>query len=134
MKKMKTLVVLICTLFAINCFATTIITTFYGTKSGNSVNNPCKGETTRICAIIETEGIYDENKKTNYTIEVVKDGDGNIISKKEYAGEPESRITPIRSITPLHQRNQITPMRLVPMINDSITPANCITTITTTSE
>ncbi|MEG0012294.1 MAG: hypothetical protein RR061_09655 [Muribaculaceae bacterium] len=137
MKKLRIIGVLLCTLFAVSCFATKIVATYYGTKLGGSGNNPCKGETTSICATIEAEEVYDESKRTNYVIEIVKDSDGNIVSQNEYAGKLESRITPttlIRPITPLHQRNQITPMPLVPMIDTANPPSNCIITITTTSE
>lgn len=50
---------------------------YYGTSASNDPANPCKGETTRLCAIVTTT--YEDK----VTTEIVKDGDGNTVSVKK---------------------------------------------------
>ena len=62
---------------------------FYGTSANNDPTNPCKGETSRICAIVTTT--YGSNGMTD----VLRDEFGNVISitKKDKNGWVLEKIT-----------------------------------------
>ena len=54
-------------------------TKYYGTEASTNANNPCKGATTRVCAVVTTEASVLPDKNTLVT-KTIKDADGNIIS------------------------------------------------------
>lgn len=55
-------------------------TIYYGTEASTNPNNPCKGATTRKCAVISTNSNIGDNGETTETTEV-RDANGNIISR-----------------------------------------------------
>lgn len=58
---------------------TKTVTTYYGAKASGNANNPCKGATTRICAVVETT--YRPYSETVTAVTTVtKDENGEIIS------------------------------------------------------
>ena len=53
-------------------------TTYYGTEASTNANNPCKGATIRVCAIVDTN-VEGANGNTKIT-KIVRAADGKILS------------------------------------------------------
>ena len=64
---------------------------YYGTKASKNSDNPCRGATIRVCAIIETTTSNDGGSTT--VLKVVKDADGNIVNvTREYVAKSLSEV------------------------------------------
>ena len=82
---------------------------YYGTEASTNANNPCKGATTRVCGIIETnvEGV---NGKTKVT-KIVKSADGQILSMTQnyVSGTPSQVFKEEMAIRLLTQKQSDNP-------------------------
>jgi hypothetical protein len=91
MKKSVFILVLFCG-FTLVSFATpggktTTESIFYGTKASSNANNPCKGETTRVCGRIVVTTEYCVDSLTNAVFcketKVILDAEGKEAAKEE---------------------------------------------------
>jgi hypothetical protein len=75
--------------------AKTTTTTYYGTKASSNTNNPCKGETTRVCGTVKVEEnqvISPNGQVSLVTKKEVRDGEGTLLSKDEVTAKTNQTV------------------------------------------